>query len=50
MTLSKKTLVDQELHSTCTNHMVLLDSEQQRQERVLAQLTVMLTDLIKVNL
>lgn len=38
------------MHATCTKDIVLLAKEQLRHDKVLGQLTAMLTDLIKVNL
>lgn len=48
--VSKKSWVEEQMHASCTKDIVLLCKEQLRHDKLLGQLTSMLTDLIKVNL
>ena len=48
--ISKKSWVEDQMHAPCTKDIVLLCKEQLRHDKLLGQLTGMLTDLIKVNL
>ena len=48
--VSKKSWVEDQMHATCTKDIVLLAKEQLRHDKLLSQLTAMITDLIKVNL
>ena len=48
--MSKKSWVENQLHTSLSKDILLLYKEQRRHEKLVVQLTTMLTDLIKVNL